>query len=203
MRRVEPYNPLDKKNLAESAASALLRQAPEPLPPEPFEGAGIYAIYYAGSFEPYRPLAAQNRDALNAPIYVGKADPKGGRRGGDWDAPAGTALLDRLRKHARSIEQASNLELDDFRCRFLVLDDVWVRMAERMLISWYKPLWNVIVDGFGNNDPGKRRATQFRSSWDVLHPGRPWAEKLAQGETSVANIEERINRHFRDLGYVE
>ncbi len=111
--------------------------------------------------------------------------------------------MDRLRKHARSIEQASNLELDDFRCRFLVLDDVWVRMAERMLISWYKPLWNVIVDGFGNNDPGKRRATQFRSSWDVLHPGRPWAEKLAQGETSVADIEERINRHFRDLGYVE
>jgi len=137
MRKVEPYNPLDKKNLAESAASALLRQEPEILPPEPFEGAGIYAIYYMGEFPAYRPLAEKNRERLEAPIYVGKADPKGGRRGGELDAPVGAALSDRLRKHARSIEQANNLDLSDFRCRYLVLDDVWVRMAERMLIAWY------------------------------------------------------------------
>ncbi len=31
-----------------------------------------------------------------------------------------------------------------------------------------------------NNDPGGRRATQFRSSWDTLHPGRAWAEKLVR-----------------------
>jgi hypothetical protein len=196
MRKVEPYNPLDKKNLAENAASALLRRKPEPLPPEPFEGAGIYAIYYLGDFEAYQPLADKNRLKLDAPIYVGKADPKGGRRGGDLDAPAGPALSDRLRKHARSIEQANNLEITDFRCRYLVLDDVWVRMAERMLISWYRPLWNVVVDGFGNNDPGKRRATQYRSSWDIIHPGRPWVEKLAMGDTTYDDILAKIGKHF-------
>jgi len=193
---VTPYNPLDKRHLAESAANALLRQEAEALPPEPFEGAGIYAIYYLGDFSAYRPLAEKNRARLDAPIYVGKADPKGGRRGGDWDAPSGPALSDRLRKHANSIAQACNLETADFRCRFLVLDDVWVRMAERMLISWYRPVWNVVVDGFGNNDPGGRRATQYRSPWDILHPGRPWVEKLAMGDVTEQAVLKAVADHF-------
>lgn len=196
MRKVTPYNPLDKKHLAENAANALLRQEPEALPPEAFEGAGIYAIYYIGPFETYLPLAEQNCDVLVAPIYVGKADPKGGRRGSDWDAPAGTALHSRLRKHSGSIEQASNIELDDFRCRYLVLDEVWIRMAERMLISWYRPVWNVVVDGFGNNDPGGRRATQYRSQWDTLHPGRPWAVKLADSGTTSGDVSALVAQHF-------
>ncbi|WP_092835022.1 Eco29kI family restriction endonuclease [Roseovarius lutimaris] len=199
MKKVIPYNPLDKQHLAESAANALLKQEPQSLPPEPFEGAGIYAIYYTGDFEAYRPLAQINRDRLEAPIYVGKAEPKGGRRGGDLDAPSGPALSDRLRKHARSVEQADNLNVVDFRCRYLVLDDVWVRMAERMLISWYRPVWNVVVDGFGNNDPGGRRATQYRSPWDVLHSGRPWVEKLAQGKTSADDVRAKIAEHFQNL----
>ncbi len=196
MKKVTPYNPLDKQHLAESAANALLKQEPETLPPEPFEGAGIYAIYYLGDFDAYRTLAEINREQLEAPIYVGKADPKGGRRGGDWDAPAGPALSDRLRKHGRSVEQAQNLDVGDFRCRCLVLDDVWVRMAEKMLISWYKPLWNVVVDGFGNNDPGNRRATQYRSPWDILHPGRPWSVKLAEGEATADDVRTKIAAHF-------
>lgn len=196
MKKVTPYNPLDKKHLAENAASALLKQKSEVLPPEPFEGAGIYAIYYVGDFDAYQPLVKINRKRLEAPIYVGKANPKGGRRGGDLDAPSGPALSDRLRKHSQSIEQASNLEVSDFRCRYLVLDDVWVGMAERMLISRHRPLWNVVVDGFGNNDPGARRATQYRSPWDVLHPGRPWAKKLAEGEITADGVRERIDEHF-------
>ncbi len=196
MKEVTPYNPLDKRHLAENAANALLKQEPETLPPEPFDGAGIYAIYYLGDFEAYQPLAQINRERLEAPIYVGKADPKGGRRGGELDAPSGPALSDRLRKHSRSIEQAENLDLADFRCRYLVLDDVWVRMAERMLISWYRPLWNVVVEGFGNNDPGGRRATQYRSPWDILHPGRPWVEKLAQGEITAEDVKKQITKHF-------
>lgn len=124
MKKATPYNPLDKQHLAENAASALFKQEPEALPPEPFKGAGIYAIYYLGEFAAYQPLAEINRERLEAPIYVGKADPKGGRRGGDWDAPAGTALSDRLREHSNSIIQAVNLDVGDFRCRYLVLEDV-------------------------------------------------------------------------------
>lgn len=177
-----------------------MKQEPEALPPEPFEGAGIYAIYYFGTFKAYQPLAGLNRERLEAPIYVGEADPKGGRRGGDWDAPTGTALYGRLRKHSSSIIQAENLDVDDFQCRYLVLDEVWVRMAERMLISRYKPLWNNVVDGFGNNDPGNRRVTQYRSSWDVLHPGRPWAHKLAEGNTNAEDVCAKIDAYFANRG---
>jgi hypothetical protein len=40
------------------------------------------------------------------------------------------------------------------------------------MIEQFRPIWNLVIDGFGNKDPGKRRATQYRSLWDVLHPGR-------------------------------
>ena len=63
-------------------ADAILKQMPVQLPPNPFNGAGVYAIYYTGSFDPYRLVAAENKDNLfNWPIYVGKAVPKGGRIG--------------------------------------------------------------------------------------------------------------------------
>lgn len=61
---ITPYNPLDKRNLAESVASAMLHTPVQKLPPEPFIGAGVYAIYYKGDFEPYRKLVELNsRDA--------------------------------------------------------------------------------------------------------------------------------------------
>ena len=66
-----------------------------------------------------------------------------------------------------------------------------------MLIETYQPLWNRVIDGFGNNDPGVRRATQFRSPWDVLHPGRPWAEKLADSPLTKPELEQRIDAYFR------
>lgn len=203
MRKEQPYNPLDKRHLAESTAKALLgRETGKLPPPEAFEGAGIYAIYYLGDFPAYRALAEANRNGrFEAPIYIGKADPKGGRRGGgDLDTPPGTALHGRLTKHGRSLEQATNLDIDDFACRYLAVDEVWIRMSERMLIGWYLPVWNIVVDGFGNNDPGRRRATQYRSPWDVLHPGRPWAEKLADGDVSAEEIVARITEHFRTKG---
>lgn len=37
---ITPYNPLDKRNLAESVASAMLHTPVQKLPPEPFIGAG-------------------------------------------------------------------------------------------------------------------------------------------------------------------
>lgn len=184
--------------MAESTARALLLRPAGALPPaEGFDGAGIYAIYYTGDFPAYAPLAAKNRGGrFEAPIYVGKADPKGGRRGGALDKAPGSALFDRLAKHARSIEQAANLKLGDFHCRYLVVDEVWIRMAERMLIAWHQPVWNVVVDGFGNNDPGSRRKDQYRSPWDVLHPGRSWADKLGDGGLTAKEVIARIDAHL-------
>ena len=108
MDSLKPYNPLDKKNLGVSVAEAMLTQPISRLPPEQFIGAGIYAIYYAGDFEHYQLIAAENReDKWLRPIYVGKAIPKGGRKGGlGLDAPAGTVLHRRLseyRHHLKSL----------------------------------------------------------------------------------------------------
>jgi hypothetical protein len=60
--RIEPFNPLDKKNLGESVADAMLHQPVGNLPPEPFIGAGIYAIYYTGNFGVYRQVSELNVD---------------------------------------------------------------------------------------------------------------------------------------------
>ena len=198
MRQEAPYNPLEKRHLAESVANALLHRPIEPLPPpDAFEGAGIYAIYYTGALDIYEPIATRNRDGVfEMPIYIGKADPQGGRKGADFDAPHGLALCSRLADHAKSVMAAANLSIADFACRHLVVDEVWIRMAERMLISWHQPVWNMVVDGFGNHDPGGRRATQYRSPWDVLHPGRPWAVKLADSGVQVDQIRARIADHL-------
>jgi hypothetical protein len=77
-----------------------------------------------------------------------------------------------------------------FYCRFLVVDDIWIPLGESLLIEKTKPLWNVIVDGFGNHDPGKGRYNQQMSAWDTLHPGRDWAKKLQPGksETEIAKM---------------
>lgn len=97
-----PYNPLDRRSLADSVVDALLRRTPVELPPsEPFQGAGVYAIYY---------------------------------------------------------------------------------------------IWNTTVTGFGNHDPGSGRYNQARSSWDVLHPGRPWADRLRPGRQSAEELERGLAR---------
>jgi Eco29kI restriction endonuclease len=195
----EPYNPLAKMNLGRSVAEALLLSPVAPLSETAdLIGAGVYAIYYTGNFEPYKPVADKNRnDAFEQPIYVGKAVPKGARKGGlSFDASKGKALRDRLKQHASSIDEAPNIELADFQYRSLVVDDIWIPLGENMMIEQFKPIWNLVVDGFGNKDPGKRRATQYRSPWDALHPGRSFAVKLADGGMTAEALIARLGEFF-------
>jgi hypothetical protein len=190
-----PYNPLDKFNLARSIEMELLLRDCDPLGSvDHIKGAGVYVIYYVGDFPAYAPIAKKNRNgAFKQPIYVGKAIPKGGRKGGlTKDASIGRALADRLRQHATSVDESRNLTLTDFFVRHLIVDDIWIPLGENMLIESFKPVWNRAIDGFGNKDPGRRRATQYRSPWDVLHPGRKFAEKLADGELTAKFLNERI-----------
>lgn len=197
-----PYNPLDKRNLGFSVANALLERPILPLPPaDSFVGAGIYAVYYVGNFKVYRPIAERNRDNKFAvPIYVGKAVPAGARKGGfGLDIAPGQVLFNRLREHAESIKQATNLNLADFHCRYLVVDDIWIPLGEAMMISKFLPLWNRVVDGFGNHDPGKGRYQQQRSPWDVLHPGRPWAARCAECLRSEKEILETLRLHLETV----
>lgn len=193
----ETYNPLDKQRLAESVAQALLNsQVVELGNAGSFEGAGIYAIYYRGKFEPYQALVGADEKGNPAgPIYVGKAIPKGGRKGG-WGLGLnpGNVLAGRLRQHARSIEEATNLDLADFACRYLVVDDVWIPLAESLLIKEFAPVWNTVLDGFGNHDPGRGRRAGQRPAWDTVHPGRSWAEGLTENSRSTSEWHDLVRR---------
>lgn len=180
-----PYNPLDKINLGNSVASALLLRPVFPLRDRThLVGAGVYALYYVGPFPAYAEMYERNKDnAFAVPIYVGKAIPEGGRKGGiKKDAAAsGRALRNRLGIHASSIDEADNLDLGDFYYRCLVVDDIWIPLGENMLIEAFKPVWNMMIDGFGNKTPGAGRAKQARSMWDTLHPGRSYVDRLGLG----------------------
>lgn len=181
-----PYNPLDKKNLGVSVADALLASPVSSLPPETsFIGAGIYAIY----FPAYAPIAERNREGrFEAPIYIGKAIPAGARRGGGLGLTTGPVLFRRLNEHAQSIAQAENLRLADFFCRYLVVDDIWIPLGESLLIERFAPVWNSTVEGFGNHDPGSGRYNSQRPLWDMVHPGRPWANRLRDNRRSAQHI---------------
>ena len=91
------------------------------------------------------------------------------------------------------------LRLEDFRCRYLVADDIWVPLAEALLIGHYRPVWNVLIDGFGNHDPGKGRGDQARSSWDMLHPGRAWAAKRPATKKDANQLRREVVDHLSEV----
>ncbi len=199
---MKPYNPLEKENLGKSVADSLIKQKPVPLGSvERFSGAGVYAIYYTGEFDTYQRLRDWNTSVgdLNVPIYVGKAVPTGGRKGNiDPEVSAkGAALFSRLEEHRKSIEQATNLEIADFWCRYLVVDDIWIPLGESLLIQRHRPIWNSLIDGFGNHDPGSGRHKGARPNWDTLHPGRSWADRCAPSKLTEEQIRHQIDAYWK------
>jgi len=198
---LRPFNPLSKEHLARSLMTAFLESPLDALPPiERFPGAGVYALYYSGDLPIYRELTKHNQDSDQAtPIYVGKAVPSGSRKGGmDFDSAIGSALHRRLVKHADSIKQAENLDISHFQCRFLVVDDVWIPLAESLLIQRFRPLWNVVLDGFGNNAQGGGRGNQRISRWDVVHSGRKETRALQPSSKSKEELESLIRKSLHD-----
>ncbi len=175
--KVGLYDPLTYENLMSGLASHFERVEKRPLETlldgsgPPLDGPGIYALFYTGDMDLYEPISRGRR-----PIYVGKADPPGRRKGGrpDTERPA---LNTRLKQHASSIEAATNLVVTDFLFRSLAVEPVWIPLAERSLIDNYRPVWNVCLEGFGKHDSGKARRSGERSWWDTLHPGRLWASE--------------------------
>jgi Eco29kI restriction endonuclease len=143
-------------------------------------------------------IADANRKEFSLPIYVGKAIPKGSRKGiSSGTANASFALYDRLMEHAESVQSTRNLKLKDFACRYLVIEDIWIPLGESVLIAQYLPLWNLKLDGFGNHDPGKGRHKQKRSPWDVVHPGRAWAAKLADHAKTAEELMAEVDAYLQ------
>lgn len=106
---IKPFSPIsmaERDKLAASVVRALEEVRECDLENiDLFLGAGIYALYYLGSFPAYSRLAESNLQRCAEPIYVGKAEPSGSCRGISTET----------------------------RIRFLVMDDEWVRFGESVL----------------------------------------------------------------------
>ncbi|MGH9767997.1 MAG: Eco29kI family restriction endonuclease, partial [Blastocatellia bacterium] len=159
-----------------------------------FYGSGVYAIYYSGGFDAYKPISGSN-----TPIYVGKADPA--THAAVTPIQQGTKLWSRLNDHRKSITAASNLDISEFDCRYLVVKSAWQGTAETYLIERFLPIWNNeagICYGFGKHGDDPETRSNARSPWDTLHPGRKWATKEGNRpyHLSIKQIKEQIAGHF-------
>lgn len=166
-------------------------------------GSGVYAIYYQGDHPAY---AAVSR--TETPIYVGKADPK--RADARTARDQGPQLYGRLADHRRMIRTvgeyaAANglpnpLRVDDFECRRLVCATNAQLVAERHLISTFKPIWNNEVGicwGISKHGDAATTRANRRSPWDVMHPGRAWAmAESLEDKMSPDFIVARLAAHF-------
>jgi Eco29kI restriction endonuclease len=173
-------------------------------PPVNFTGTGVYALYYTGQSGIYKKYGEINRLAYDLRIYIGKAVPKGWRQGRTSDKASNQSreLFSRLGQHCLNIKLAQDLSLSDFKCRFVIFEDAGSDMIgaiEASLIKLHKPLWNVALDGFGNHDPGKGRYEQARSDWDVMHPGRSWADRCLGRAKERSVILRNIRNYFSNL----
>lgn len=199
---------IEKHTFYSDVVSALIQEALaffdgtpfEELPLEtPFNGAGVYALYYRGEFEHY---AFYRQKEKPLPIYIGKAVPQGWRQGRLSESQIGRELFRRIREHAKNIGHSGNLEVNDFQVRYMIFKEETVNLVstiESALIRQHSPLWNSIIDGFGNHDPGKGRYNQAVSEWDFLHPGRIWVERLTGQKPELKQILEKIKKYTGNM----
>ncbi|MDO4911206.1 MAG: Eco29kI family restriction endonuclease [Corynebacterium sp.] len=192
------FDPLDYETIGASIVRELDGQPVQSLLAlERFDGAGLYALYYTGEHPAYAPLAKKNLETPGSwPIYIGKAEVESARKGDpEFQKQAvGTKLYNRVQNHLKSIEAAENLRAEDFQVRVLAVAPTWISLGEMVAIRHKRPVWNVLIDGLGNHDPGSGRYNSTRPRWDTLHPGRAWATKLvARAESVDAIVNEALN----------
>lgn len=173
-------------------------------PPEKFAGAGVYAIYCLAKTGIYSKFGAEiNRTSYSVPIYVGKAVPQGWRQSRVLDKDIkGNPLFSRLSQHTNSIIEGKGLSISDFACRFVIFEGDSVGMiaaVEASIIEEHNPLWNSVIDGFGNHDPGAKRITGRTTQWDALHPGRTWAKRMAGETPDSLELKRRIKDYMAGL----
>lgn len=156
-------------------------------------GVGVYILDYTNEAHPLYSALAEAQH----PIYIGKAEPKGGRKGGvNGVHTAATQLRSRLGDHKKSILGVDNLSIDDFTYTYIRTDALGVRIAEALLIASLNPVWNKAVDGFGNNGVGGPRMGGKPSAWDTLHPGRPGRPQETDPAV-VRAVEAKVTRFIR------
>src|SRR5205823_4859781 len=108
-------------------------------------------------------------------------------------------LAARLAEHEKSIGKATNLDVVNFECRYLVVSSGWQEAAESHLIGVYKPVWNwetKICFGIGKHGDAAKTRSNKRSPWDTMHAGRGWAKETAEDQQSEKQIREQLANHF-------
>ncbi len=60
------------------------------------------------------------------------------------------------------------------------------------MIAKFAPIWNTLLEGFGNHDPGSGRYNGKIPKWDVMHPGRAWAVKCKPRPETPAMLEAEV-----------
>jgi len=199
-RASNEFDPLAVENVGVTLAVELLEQPLQVMPPEsPFFGAGIYALYYSGEHEAYKDFTQLDRGRHKYPIYIGKAAGESAKQGFNVTASKKKKLYERIAQHAKSIDEVNNLDLANFRCRYLILNDAYIALAESVMIRVFRPPWNGM--SFGSKVVGKFRMGGNPGLWDSLHPGRggrPSGSERA-GE-AAATISKRVDELREEIG---
>jgi hypothetical protein len=188
------FDPTNPKIIGRFISLALVAQPRDKLAAvERFYGSGVYAIYYRGDFPPYKPIAK-----TETPIYVGKAGPA--LMNARTPIAQGERLARRLADHRKNISKAvTTISIDDFECRFLLVQSGYETAAEDYLIYLFKPIWNNetgILYGLGKHGDAATTRQNKRSPWDTLHPGRTWAGKTVADARPKARIMSDLAKHF-------
>lgn len=195
------FDPLAVENVGVTLAVELLERPLCNMPPEvPFSGAGVYALYYCGPNRAYNALCKLDGGRFKYPIYIGKAAGESAKQGFNPHGSSKTKLYDRIVQHAESIDDVRNLELEDFRCRYLVLNDAYIALAESVMIRLFRPPWNGM--SFGSKVVGKHRMTGTPGLWDALHPGRggrpSGSARAGQAAELIAKRSEELREAISD-----
>ncbi len=203
---MEPFDPLSVENIGVTLAIELLEQPVWQLPPPKFVGAGVYAIYYSGTHPAYAGLVGLDNGVGGSkyPVYIGKATRENAKQGFNPRPTAYAKIWERLTQHAESIQSVQDakfdteLQLVDFKCRYLVLNEAYISLAESVLIATFRPAWNGM--GFGSKVVGGKRMTGRPSLWDSLHPGRGGrpAGTAARKDLALAQIKESVEKLSAD-----
>jgi hypothetical protein len=167
------------KTIIRGYVELLLNRPHRNLDLEKFQGNGVYMIFYNGLFYGKK---------INRPIYVGKSVPYGWRNGKN-SSKEQVNLWRRLKEHFNNLSQIENLDINDFSCKYLVIDSDIIQIMESQLIREYKPLWNCVIDGFGNHHCGNSRMGQKKPYFDILHPGRVWSTNMVECQTQEYLLE--------------
>ena len=129
-----------------------------------FQYPGIYLIYYVGAKEKQL-YGGQVSSSEDQPIYVGMST---------------VSAFTRLNIHRGRLEKAKDLQVQDFKVRFMSLDiEHYAPCIERMLIEYYSPLWNdtAVKLSFGN-------ASYKSNNWYKYH--------VDEDDKTIKNIIENV-----------